>query len=168
MVVTGDAPGGGVSPVPREARPWPGRPAGLVTRLVAGIIDVAIVGLVLLGGYFGFAAFLFLIDPRHFELPTPGPLLSLTTAYWVAVSYLTLCWTLSGRTYGYLVLGLRVLGRGGRPLGFVGAALRAGFVALLPIGVAWVVVSRRNRSVQDLVLGTSVVYDWQPRNGHHA
>ncbi len=81
----------------------------------------------------------------------------------MAVVYLTVSWTLSGRTYGYLVMGLRVLGRGGRPLRLVGAAIRAVFVVVVPIGIAWVLVSRDNRSLQDIVLGTRVVYDWQPR-----
>jgi len=31
-----------------------------------------------------------------------------------------------------------------------------------PIGLFWVVVDPRQRSLQDRVLATSVVYDWQP------
>ena len=31
------------------------------------------------------------------------------------------------------------------------------------IGLLWVALSRENRSVQDLVLRTSVVYDWQAK-----
>jgi hypothetical protein len=34
---------------------------------------------------------------------------------------------------------------------------------LFPILLLWVAVSRQNRSVQDLVLRTSVVYDWTAR-----
>ena len=157
-----------MSPVPREARPYQGRRAGLVTRLVAACIDAAVVGLVLLAGYFGLAALLFLVDPRGFSMPHAGLVFSLTAAFFVTIGYLTASWTLSGRTYGYLVMGLRVLGRGGRPLGLVWSAARAVFVALLPIGVMWVLVSRDNKSVQDVFLGTAVVYDWQPRGatGH--
>ena len=101
-------------------------------------------------------------------MPHAGLVFSLTAGFVVAFTYLTVSWTLSGRTYGYLVMGLRVRGRGGRPLGLAGAALRALAVVLLPIGVMWVAVSRDNRSLQDIALGTAVVYDWQPRgaNGH--
>ncbi|MFC4787203.1 RDD family protein [Nocardioides sp. MAHUQ-72] len=161
--------GGGVSPVPREARPYQGHRAGLVTRMVAAVIDAAVVALTLLAGYFGLAALLFLVDPRGFQMPHAGLFFSLASAFVVTVSYLTVSWTLSGRTYGYLVMGLRVVGRGGRALGFVGCTIRALAVALLPVGVLWVAVSRDNRSVQDLFLGTAVVYDWQPRvaHGHH-
>jgi len=166
--MSGGTVGGGVSPIPREARPYQGRRAGLVTRLVAAVIDAAVVGLTLLAGYFGLAALLFLVDPRGFSMPHAGLVFSLAAAFAVTVVYLTAAWTLSGRTYGYLVMGLRVLGRGGRTLGFTGCAVRAVFLAVLPIGVMWVAVSRENRSLQDLVLGTAVVYDWQPRgaNGH--
>jgi uncharacterized RDD family membrane protein YckC len=157
-----------MSPVPREARPWQGQRAGLVTRLVAGALDAAIVWLVLLAGYFGLAALLFLVDPRSFSLPHAGLFFSLTAGFCVSLVYLTGAWAISGRTYGNLVMGLRVLGRGGRPLGLVGSATRALALLLLPAGVLWVAVSRDNRSLQDLALGTSVVYDWQPRGANHA
>ena len=155
--------GGGVSPIPREARPYQGRRAGLVTRLVAASLDAIVVGVALVGGYLGLAGLLFLVDPRGFQFPRLGLVFSLVSAFCVAFVYLTVAWTLSGRTYGYLVMGLRVLGRGERQLRLVGAATRALFVVLVPIGIAWVLVSRDNRSLQDVVLGTSVVYDWQPR-----
>ena len=166
--MSGGTAGGGVSPVPREARPYQGRRAGLVTRLVAACIDAAVVALVLLAGYFGLAALLFLVDPRGFSMPHAGLVFSLTAAFVVSIVYLTVSWTLSGRTYGSLVMGLRVLGRDGRPLGLTGSAARAVFVTLVPIGVMWVAVSRDNKSVQDVFLGTAVVYDWQPRGaqGH--
>ena len=161
--MSGGTAGGGVSPVPREARPYQGRRAGLVTRLVAATIDGVVVGLVLLAGYFGLAALLFFVDPRNFSMPHAGLFFSLASAFVVTVVYLTLSWTLGGRTYGYLVMGLRLLGRRDQPPGLVGAATRALFIALVPIGVFWLLVSRDNRSLQDVFLGTSVVYDWQPR-----
>ena len=77
----------------------------------------------------------------------------------VAVLYLTACWATTGRSYGKHVLGLRVVGPFGR-LHVVGAFLRAVLCVLVPIGVLWVAVSRENRSLQDVVLRTSVVYDW--------
>jgi uncharacterized RDD family membrane protein YckC len=154
-----------MSPVPREARAWQGQRAGLVTRMIAAVLDAAIVAVVLLAGYFGLAGFMFLVHPRGFSLPHSGLFLSLTAGFAVALVYLTVSWTVSGRTYGDLVMGLRVLGRGGRPLGLVGSATRALALLLLPAGVLWVAVSRDNRSLQDIALGTSVVYDWQPR-GH--
>jgi uncharacterized RDD family membrane protein YckC len=156
-------PEGRVSPIPHDARPYQGQPAGIVTRLVAAVLDGLVVGAVLLGGYFGLCGFLLLLDPRGFSFPRLGIVFSLTAAFFVAFVYFTAFWAFSGRTYGYLVMGLRVLGRGGRRLRLPGAALRAAFVVVFPIGIVWVPVGRGNRSVQDLVLGTRVVYDWQPR-----
>src|SRR4051794_15529009 len=152
-----------ISPVPREARPFQGQRAGLVTRLVAAVLDALVVGVVLLGGYLGLVGLVFLFDPRSFQFPDLGIVFSLAATLAVAVVYLTVFWTLSGRTYGYLVMGLRVLGHGGRRLRFIGALVRAVFVVLVPIGIVWVPLSRNNKSLQDLLLGTRVVYDWEPR-----
>jgi len=160
---TTDAPPARISPVPREARPFQGQRAGLVTRLIAAVLDALVVGVVLLGGYLGLVGLVFLLNPRSFTFPELGLVFSLAAAFVVAVVYLTVFWTLSGRTYGYLVMGLRVLGIGGRRLRFVGALVRAVFVVIVPIGIAWVPLSRHNKSLQDLVLGSRVVYDWEPR-----
>ena len=64
---------------------------------------------------------------------------------------------------GYLQRGGRgYLRRGGR-LRWWTAFLRAACCTLVPIGLLWCAVSRRNRSLQDLLLGTRVIYEWRPR-----
>lgn len=153
----------GVSPLPREARPYQGRRAGIVTRMVAAGIDGAVVTLVLLLGYGGLSLMMFLLDPRDFHFPEVGLLFSMASAFVTLVVYETLAWWLAGRTYGGLVMGLRVVNFRGRQLRFAGAFVRAAFTAVLPIGLLWVAVSRENRSIQDTVLRTSVIYDWQPK-----
>ena len=157
----------GVSPLPRDARPYQGRRAGLVTRMVAAALDGVVVVLVLLVAYAALATFLFLVDPRGFSFPDVGPLFSLTAGFVVLVVYQTLAWRLTGHTYGGLVMGLRVVNARGRRLRWAGSFARAVFCAVVPIGLLWVAVSRENRSVQDVVLRTSVVYDWQPTGGPH-
>jgi uncharacterized RDD family membrane protein YckC len=154
---------GRISPVPREARIHQGRPAGVVTRVAAAAIDAGVVAAVLLVSYCGLAAVVFLLDPRHFTFPDSSLLRSLTTAFFVLVVYLTVAWWLSGRTYGCLVLGLRVLNHNGRAPRLPGALLRAVFCGLVPIGLLWCAVSREKRSLQDVFLRTRVVYDWEPR-----
>lgn len=156
-------PRGHVDPIPHEARPYQGQPAGIVTRLVAATLDCIVIGVVLGCGYLGWAALLFLVQGRGFSFPQPGLFFSLTAAFAVAFCYLTVFWTLTGRTYGFLVMGLRVQRRSGRPLRLPGAAARAAFVVVFPIGIVWVPVGRGNKSVQDFLLGTRVVYDWKPR-----
>jgi uncharacterized RDD family membrane protein YckC len=158
-----ETPESGVSPLPREARPYQGRRAGVVTRVLAAAIDGAVVCVVLAAAYVGFAGILFLFDPRGFTFPDAGLVFSLVAGFAVLVVYLTIAWWLSGRSYGCLVMGLRVVNHRGGRLRLAGALLRALFCAAFPIGLLWVAVSRENRSVQDTVLRTSVIYDWQPR-----
>jgi uncharacterized RDD family membrane protein YckC len=169
MTATPAAPAPGeppahASPVPVEARPYQGEPAGIVTRLVANTLDGVVVGLLLAAGYAGLCGFVLLLHPRSFTFPQPGIFFSLTAMFGVTFLYLTIFWTVTGRTYGDVVMGLRVLRRNGRALRLPGAALRAAFCVLFPIGVLWIPVGRHNRSVQDTVLATKVVYDWQPRS----
>jgi uncharacterized RDD family membrane protein YckC len=151
----------GVTPIPREARPYQGQPAGLVTRVVAAVIDGGVVVLALLLAYAAFAGMVFLLNPREFDFPTTTLLLSLTTASFAAVAYLSVSWWLNGRSYGAHLMGLHVVDRRGRNLRLGLALGRAVFCVTFPVGLLWVAVSRENRSVQDLVLRTSVVYDWQ-------
>lgn len=158
------APTSGVSPLPVEARAYQGHRAGVVTRLVAAAVDALLVGLVLLIGYAGFATLRFLVDPRNFTFPEPGLFFSLTAAFTVLVVYLTGSWWISGRTYGCHLMGLRVVNYNGTNMRLVGALVRAWFCAVFPIGLLWAAVNRENRSVQDIVLRTSVIYDWQPRH----
>jgi uncharacterized RDD family membrane protein YckC len=153
----------GISPVPREARPFQGQKAGLVTRLIAGMVDALTVSVALLALHVGINALLFLASPRHFEFATASVLLSVTTALLALIIYMTVAWSITGRTYGDHVMGLRVVGRRGDrvwpPTALIRAALCVGF----PIGLLWCGVSASRRSVQDVVLRTSVIYDWRPR-----
>jgi uncharacterized RDD family membrane protein YckC len=127
------------------------------------VIDGIVLSLVLVAGYAAYAALLFLVDPLSFSFPDVSLVFSMATAFVVMVVYLTVSWRLSGRSYGCLVMGLRVVSyRGGR-MTLVGALVRALLCAIFPIGLVWVAVSRENRSLQDVVLRTSVNYDWQPR-----
>lgn len=155
---------GEFSPVPREARPYQGRPAGVVTRLVAAGIDAVVVLGIQLVGYAALAGLLFLLSPRNFSLPTGSLVLGLGAAFVVLVVYLTVTWSLSGRSYGDLVMGLRVVDHRGRTLPVIGAFARAMTCAVFPVGLLWSAVNPSNKSLQDVVLRTSVIYDWEPRS----
>jgi uncharacterized RDD family membrane protein YckC len=147
-----------------EARPYQGHRAGVVTRLAANVVDLAVVfGLIVLV-YLGIAGIDFLLDPRSFDWPSL-PLWGLSVIVVVVVPYLTLCWCTVGRTYGDALFGLQVENFRGNRMTVGGAFLRAVFCMVFPIGVLWVAVSRENRSVQDIVLRTSVVYEWSPHRG---
>jgi uncharacterized RDD family membrane protein YckC len=154
-----------LSPLPREARPYQGQRAGLVTRMIGAAIDAAVVGLVLCMGYAGLAGFLFILSPRDFSFPDTSLFLSLAAAFGVMVVYLTATWWFSGRTYGSLLMGLRVVNYNGERMHLAGAFVRAVFCTVFPVGLLWIALSRQNRSVQDVVLRTSVIYDWKPKSG---
>lgn len=153
--------------VPREARPYQGEPAGVVTRLVANTIDFLVVVVALGALYLGVAAVVFMLDPREFTFPAAGLLLSITAALSLSTAYLALAWWLVGKTYGDHIMGLRVVGRRRRRLGPLRSLARAAFCVFFPIGLFWCVVSPHRRSVQDVVLWTRVVYDWLPADHDH-
>ena len=77
--------------------------------------------------------------------------------------YLAVSWRGSGRTYGNHVMGLRVVNHRGQRLHPVVSFVRAALYVIFPIGLLWVLVSGHNRSLQDLVVRTSVIYDWGAR-----
>jgi uncharacterized RDD family membrane protein YckC len=154
---------GRVDPIPKEARDFQGRRAGLVTRGAAIAIDVGVTAVGLLLVYAAVCAVVFFARPQGFDLPTPPFWLALTAWHVTLALYLATSWNRGGRTYGCHLMGLRVVDRKGRLLRMLPALLRAAFCVLFPVGLLWVALSRANRSVQDVVLRTSVVYDWDVR-----
>lgn len=137
------------------------RPAGIVTRGIAAAIDLAVV-LTILGGFYLSLVFIrLLLSPQTFTFPEPQALLSITAWLGTSVVYLTGCWATTGRTVGSLAMGLRVTTRTHRRLRWLVAALRALAYVFFPVGLLWVAVDPRRRSLQDIVLRTEVVYDWR-------
>jgi uncharacterized RDD family membrane protein YckC len=146
--------------VPAAAVPYQGLPAGIASRLLANGIDFAVV-LVFLGAtYLGFSALLLMANPSSFHFPAVSRAVLVTVGLAFSVLYLTLCWWLVGRTYGDRVMALRVLSFRGTQQVFIGALTRALFCVGFPVGVLWCAINRSNRSVQDVVLRTTVIYDW--------
>jgi uncharacterized RDD family membrane protein YckC len=134
-----------------------------VTRLIANTVDALTVSAILLALHLGINAMLFLVSPRDYEFATAPVLVSVSIALLAMVIYMTAAWSITGRTYGDHVMGLRVVGRRGDrvwpPTALVRAVLCVGF----PVGLLWCGVSATRRSLQDVVLRTSVIYDWRPR-----
>ena len=149
-----------VETIPIEARSFQGEAAGLITRVAANIIDVAVVILGLVAVYLGIAGVMFLRQGARFTFPIVTYRAVFVAGVVALVVYFTVSWAAAGRTYGDRVLGLRVLTAKGEDVGFVRAGVRAVLCVHFPLLLVWVAVSRHNRSVQDLVVGTSVIYDW--------
>jgi uncharacterized RDD family membrane protein YckC len=152
-----------VDAVPLEARPFQGQRAGIVTRTVANVVDFLVVVGALACVYAAWCAARFLINPKQFTFPAPSFIVVLMCFETVLFAYFTLSWATTGQTYGNHQLGLRVVSPRGERLGWLAAVVRAAFCVVFPIGLYWAVLSPTNRSVQDSVLRTSVVYDWTKR-----
>jgi len=146
--------------VPAEARAFNGAPAGLVSRTLANIVDLIVVGALLAVAYLGVAGLLFLRRGASFSFPV----VSYPTAYAVGfagwIVYMAIGWRTNGRTYGDHLLGLRVRTVGDGPVGTPRAVIRAIVCAIAPLLLIWVAFSKQQRSVQDLLVGTHVIYDW--------
>ena len=149
--------------LPPAARAMQGRRAGVISRFLADAIDLLVVLASLVAIHFAVAGVRFLIHPRAFTWPELSVLNHATFGWILLIAYLTLGWTNTGRTLGKTVLGLRVVEADGTRLALWRAFLRALLYAALPIGLFWCVVSARNASLQDLLVRTTVLYDWEPR-----
>jgi uncharacterized RDD family membrane protein YckC len=139
-----------------------GRRAGIVSRVLADAIDLLIVVAIAIVAYLGVSAALFIVRPARFAWPHPSTFLSSSVVALLLVLYLAIGWSETGRTPGKQVMGLRLEnGRGDAP-SLWSALLRAVLCVVFPIGLAWSVFDRQHRSLQDLLMRTSVLYDWLP------
>ena len=149
--------------LPQQAEDFQGQPAGIVSRSLAAVVDVVVVGTVLVAAYLALSVVLFAWNPRTFSFPAPSGGFTVTAAGVVAAVYLTVGWWVAGRSYGAVVMGLRVVGRGDRDVRFLPALGRAVVCIVFPLGLAWCAVDRRDRAVHDLLTRTHVIHDWRHR-----
>jgi uncharacterized RDD family membrane protein YckC len=140
-----------------------GHRAWLVTRVAADAVDLLVVLAAVGMAYLALGGVLFVARPAAFHWPNiPRP--ALVALGWVIlVLYLSAGWSSTGRTLGKQLMGLRVVGSGGELIGIGAALVRALLCTIFPIGLLWCAVSGTNRSLQDLLIRTSVIYDWAPR-----
>jgi uncharacterized RDD family membrane protein YckC len=85
----------------------------------------------------------------------------------IVVSYLVLFWLLTGQTLGMMLMGLRVVSRGGGRVTLWRAILRIiGFLlfaSIFLIGFLWVLGDDKRQALHDKLAGTYVVYAWDAR-----
>ncbi|WP_338893548.1 RDD family protein [Rhodococcus sovatensis] len=138
------------------------RPAGIITRGAAAVIDLLVVCALMGSAYVGSMFLQLLFDPGSFSFESPAVKLSVSVLIGLSMLYLTVCWASSGRTVGAIMMGIRLVTPRHGLVRWPLAALRAFLCVLFAFGLLWVAVDRRRRSLQDIVLRTAVVYDWQP------
>ncbi len=143
-----------------------GHYAGMVSRLLAWVIDAFAVG-ALFGVLLGLFRLAFeVVFSRPFEPSEYGPAVAISFGLW-AILYFALPWAMSGKTVGMSVLGIQVRRtdgsyvRGGRAIVRT-IALPFSFV-VLGIGLLMGLVQRQHRCLHDLIAGTVVVYSWDAR-----
>ena len=134
------------------------RAAGIITRGLAAILDLLVVLLIMSALYGGLVLVRLVYSPAAFSLPSLNVVFSTLVTFVVAVVYLMGCWTVSGSTAGAVMMGLRVVGRRSQRVSLLVGLLRAIGCVLFPIGLLWVMVDSRRRSLQDIVFRTRVVY----------
>jgi len=143
-----------------QARSLQGNRAGIVSRVIADGIDY----LIAFGIYFAILVGLgiadYLLTGHKLKIPDPPVAVSIVVPWFILIVYLTAGWAGTGRTLGKSVMGLRVVTRKGLRLPPRRAFFRAALCATLPWVILWVVISRKNIGIHDILFRSSVVYDW--------
>jgi uncharacterized RDD family membrane protein YckC len=138
--------------------------AGFVSRIAAAAVDVIVVSIIYFAMLFGYAAFRFLL--RNTTLSLPRPHVAVTVTLWslVAIAYLVEMWITTGKTVGSRMMGVRVVTPSGGRMRLVRAVLRAAWCVTLPwLSLLWVLLSRYNYGLHDIIFRTDVIYDWDKR-----
>lgn len=142
-----------------------GRYAGPVSRAAAVAIDV---GVVLTSYSIGVGILGFLLQALldvSIEEGT-GAVATVALLTWAAV-YVVVSTSVSGRTVGKAIVGLKIVSRAGRPVGPVACLVRTLLFPLstsfFGIGALLIVLRRDHRALHDLLARTAVVYDWGDR-----
>ena len=85
------------------------------------------------------------------------------TSFLLPAVYLLVGWARSGRTFGKMLCGIRIVCENGAPLGFGGALIRLfGYMLsslIFCIGYLMVAFTDRKRGLHDMIAGTVVIYD---------
>ena len=149
--------------IPEDAREFQGERAGFATRLLASCIDIAVIAFVMFSIWLAIEMIQLIFTPGV-EVDSPRAATLVVWGYVLMTLYWTGSWATTGRSIGARLMGVRVVNRKGDRLSWPVSLGRAVFSVGFPIGLGWAIVSRRNRSVQDVVLRTIVIYDWSVRS----
>lgn len=152
-----------VARLPSPVTGWPHivGTAGVVSRGLSAVVDATVVVGLVVAAYAIQAGAVFLLDPRGFVVPDTTLSWFINVGLSVAFGYLTLSWAVLGGTRGDRVMGLRVVTRDGSRPALWRSAVRALLYLIFPLGLLWAAVSPRQRSLQDLLVGTRVIHDWR-------
>lgn len=171
-----------IPPLPRavpapasEPTPPPhlrGRAAGLVSRLVAFMIDVVFIS-ILIRGTGWLLEDIRMATGAYFTLPGLTPADAGTTipiqvtvvgGLVMSAAYFLFFWALTGVTPGKGLMGLRIVTRDGRPVSLIRSAIRlfGSLVSLLfyALGYWWIAIDNWREAWHDKMAKTAVLYTW--------
>jgi uncharacterized RDD family membrane protein YckC len=139
------------------AAAWRDDYAGVVSRTVAYLVDVFVVGVLTIVGVAGAQLVTTVVGAGWRDLARAAAPVFLAAAPALFALYNVLFWGLAGRTPGMALLGLRVTSTAGRRVRWMAALVRALVLAYFPVGGLWCLVDRRRQAVHDKLARTLVV-----------
>ena len=134
--------------------------AGFVSRLLGFVVDLLVLAVIGFLIAFFVAVAKWALTSQGFNFDRPSGIAVLVGQAILAILYFTYFWATTGRTFGEQMLGLRVVREDGSRLRGGRAFVRSVLTVVFAIGVLWVLVSKRNAALQDLICRTAVIYDW--------
>lgn len=146
-----------------RVRALQGTRAGFVSRVLAAVVDVAVILLAETAIVVFVALVRWVIIAGDFDIGRPRGVVAAVLGVALAVVYFGYLWTTSGRTVGEQVLGLRTVTEHGLRVRWLRAYIRALLMVAFPVGLLWIVISRKSAAIQDLLCRTAVIYDWAYR-----
>jgi len=158
-----------------------GQYAGLVTRLVAFVLDLIILSSVIVFVNWIIRASLFnlqfdnLIERVAKIAPTWGDLVGILASpitagaisFLFVVLYHVFFWTIAGQTIGKAIMGIKIVPLNGRKMTLMRSIIRyAGYYPsglVFGLGFLWILIDDKRSGWHDRLAGTCVVYAWDAR-----
>jgi uncharacterized RDD family membrane protein YckC len=131
--------------------------AGPVSRAVAFGLDAALVSALAVGVAASLQLVVTVLGSDLRELVRAATPVLLMTLPAVLVGYDAVFWSLTGRTPGMAVLGVRVTTAAGGRVPWHAALIRAVVLGYFPVGALWCLVDRRCQAIHDKLARTVVV-----------
>ncbi len=143
-----------------------GHYAGGVSRLAAFVIDIAASGgaFTLALAAISYAATV--ITGHSVSYSRANIVVAVAYVLWL-FAYFAYPWSLSGKSLGMAMLGIRVVAKDGTHAGWRRAVVRTLALPLsfllFGLGLVGIVFQRQNRALHDFIAHTAVVYSWDAR-----
>ena len=146
-----------------------GRTAGFVTRLIAYMMDVAILaGVIAVGGWLAVLADN-VLESMGLDTRVALAAIFLFLIPLIIGSYFVFFWALTGRTIGKWFMGLKIIGRDNQKLSIGQALWRLiGYgvsAVVFWMGYLWVIIDDERQAWHDHMAKTWVIYDYERRTG---